>query len=56
LRTLARCAFDTKTNRFSIPADFADNHAKAVQFPEPNGNKRRKIGPFRASEDRPEVR
>jgi hypothetical protein len=28
LRTLARCAFDTKTDRFSIPADFADNIAK----------------------------
>jgi len=29
------CVFDTKTDRFSIPPDFADHNAKAVQFPEP---------------------
>ena len=30
-----RCVFDTKTDRFSIPADFAENNAKTVQFPVP---------------------
>jgi hypothetical protein len=35
LADAGRCAFDTKTDRFSIPADFADNNAKAVNFPEP---------------------
>jgi hypothetical protein len=35
LADAGRCAFDTKTDRFSIPADFADNNAKPVNFPEP---------------------
>ena len=30
-----RCVFDTKTDRFSIPADFAENNARTVQFPVP---------------------
>ena len=29
-----RCVFDTKTGQFSIPADFADHNAKAVEFPD----------------------
>jgi hypothetical protein len=28
-----RCVFDTKTGQFSIPVDFADHNAKAVEFP-----------------------
>src|SRR5882757_1755377 len=28
-----RCVFDTKTGQFSIPSDFADHNAKAVEFP-----------------------
>lgn len=30
-----RCVFDTKTDQFSIPADFVENNAKAVNFPAP---------------------
>ena len=29
-----RCVFDTKTGQFSIPSDFADHNAKAVEFPD----------------------
>jgi hypothetical protein len=29
-----RCVFDTKTGQFSIPTDFADHNAKAVEFPD----------------------
>jgi hypothetical protein len=29
-----RCVFDTKTGQFSIPVDFADHNAKAVEFPD----------------------
>ena len=28
-----RCVFDTKTDRFSIPADFAENNARTVNYP-----------------------
>jgi hypothetical protein len=28
-----RCVFDTKIGQFSIPVDFADHNAKAVEFP-----------------------
>jgi len=28
-----RCVFDTKTGQFSIPVDFVDHNAKAVEFP-----------------------
>jgi hypothetical protein len=31
-----RCVYDTKTGQFSIPADFARQNAKAVEFPDRN--------------------
>jgi len=30
-----RCVYDLKTGAFSVPADFAENNAKAVTYPEP---------------------
>jgi hypothetical protein len=29
------CANDLKAGAFSVPADFAENNAKAVKYPEP---------------------
>jgi hypothetical protein len=29
------CVYDLKTHTFSVPADFAENNAKAVKYPEP---------------------
>jgi hypothetical protein len=29
------CVYDMKTGAFSVPADFAENNAKAVKYPEP---------------------
>jgi hypothetical protein len=30
-----KCVYDLKTGAFSVPPDFADNNAKAVQYPQP---------------------
>ena len=30
-----RCVYDLKTRTFSVPADFAENNAKAVKTPRP---------------------
>ncbi len=40
------CVYDLKTGKFSVPADFAENNAKAITYPKPEMSLRRQ-GPTR---------